>query len=173
MADTMYVSGVYHKHDGNEEVVGSSGQITVESGGEIEIESGGIIDIETGGALKIGATAYIDTGGKIVEQFESITTAASILKNYGVSYLGGTTDSGIAYYLPAGNVNTRKTIIVKPRTSTGAVVITSSGSQIGMSTDSTGSIITAAEYQEGCIELIAYTSTMWEVVSKTTSLVIS
>lgn len=40
-ADTSYMTKVYHKQGGDEEVVASGGAITVESGGAINIESGG------------------------------------------------------------------------------------------------------------------------------------
>jgi hypothetical protein len=142
-------------------------------GKKLVVPTGCAADIESGGALSIGDTNYISTDGKIVEQYESKTTEATILSNYGVSYVGGTTSSQINYYLPAGTANVIKRVVVKQRTSTGAVVVTSSGCQIETSTDSTGSIITAAEYQNGGITLIARTSTAWNLLDKTTSLVIT
>jgi hypothetical protein len=137
------------------------------------IPTGCVQDIESGGALSIGDVNYISTAGKIVQQYESKTTEATILSNYGVSYVGGTTSSQINYVLPAGTANVEKTIVIPQRASTGAVVITASGCQIETSTDSTGSIITAAEYQNSAVTLIARTSTAWNLICKTTSAVIT
>ncbi len=58
-ADTTYTTKVYHKQGGDEEVVASGGQITVESGGEIEIESGGTIEAEAGSTVNVAGTLTV------------------------------------------------------------------------------------------------------------------
>lgn len=50
---------VYKDYGGDEEIVASSGKITVQSGGELEIESGGQITAQSGGEIEI------ESGGKI------------------------------------------------------------------------------------------------------------
>jgi hypothetical protein len=143
-------------------------------GGKLQIiPTGCRIDIETNGALSINDVNYISTEGKLIQQYESKTTEATVLSNYGVSYLGGTASSQINYVLPAGTANVMKTVVIPQRTSTGVVVITSSGCQIENNTDSTGSIMTIAEYQNAVLILLARTSTAWNLVSKTTSAVIT
>ena len=137
------------------------------------IPTGCVIDIETGGSLSINDIDYINTDGKIVEQYESKTTEATKLINYGVSYVGGTTSSQINFVLPTGTANVIKIVVAPQRGTTGNIVITSSGCTIETGTDSTGSIITIDEYQNASITLIARTSTAWNLINKTTSATIT
>ena len=54
MADSTYNNqNVYRKQEGDELIVASGGQVTVESSGEIEIESGGKISVESSGILEM------------------------------------------------------------------------------------------------------------------------
>lgn len=180
-------SGVFNIESGGKVVFDSGSTMTMNnslnlaSGSSMNIASGAAINIASGGALALAGTNYIDTGGRIVDQYETKTSASLTtgyggeLSAYGVSYvMGNNTSSQTNYDIPVGVTNVRKTIALLPRTSTGVVVFTATtGVVLAASTGSTWKTVTADEYQGGTISMIASSSGVWQVISKTTSLTIA
>jgi actin-like ATPase involved in cell morphogenesis len=145
----------------------------VESGGVLNVESGGELAIDSGAALSVNGIDYISTDGKFVNQYANVSTAATVLTNYGVSYVGGTTTSDIKYYLPTGTANVEKTIVALANITTGAIEVTSSGCQISNSTGAIYTKLTIDAYGGAAVTLIAQGSTQWCVISKTTGVTVS
>jgi hypothetical protein len=149
-------------------------------GTRLVIPTGCVQDIESGGALEIGGTKYIDTSGRVVQQYESKTSddGGDILTNYGVSYLSPVALAS-TFVLPAGTANVIKTITVgngSTAASGGAVVtVKSSGCVIIDASSSTAlATITGTAYQSGSINLIAESTALWRVIGKpSTSLALS
>jgi len=172
-ADESY-QNVVHKRMGAQMFVIPTGCTgVVEDGGVFNIESGGTLQIDAGAAMSINAIDYISTDGKIVQQYANVSTAATVLTNYGVSYVSGAATSDVKYYLPAGTANVTKTIVALANATTGAIEITSSGCQISNSTSLIYTIMTIPAYGGASVTLIAQGSTQWAVVSKTTGVTIS
>jgi hypothetical protein len=175
MADLSYQNVVHKRMGGQMFVIPTGCTGVVESGGVFNVESGGKIAMDSGGALAINGTDYIDTGGRIVDQYESKTTAdaSAALAAYGVSYVTGSTAAANAnYYLPTGVANVEKTIITDGL-ATGAVIVTCTGCQIGYSTALAYTTLTASTYNGGVVKLIAKTSTQWLATFKSSEFVIS
>jgi hypothetical protein len=175
MADETYQNVVHKRLNGKMFVIPTGCTGAVESGGVFNIESGGSIAVDSGGVLAINGTNLIDTGGRIVQQYESKTTAdaSATLTAYGVSYVAGSTAAANAtYYLPTGIANVEKTIVTNGL-ATGGVIITSSGCQIAYSTALAYVTLTASTYNGGVVRLIAQTSTQWIALFKSSEFVIS
>ncbi len=149
-------------------------------GTRLVVPTGCVQDIESGGALEIGGTKYIDTSGKIVQQYESKTSddGGEALTNYGVSYLSPVALAS-TFILPTGTANVVKVITVgngSTATAGGAAVtVKSSGCAIIDASSSTSlATITGTAYQSGSINLIAESTAVWRVIGKpSTSLALS
>ena len=175
MADETYQNVVHKRLNGKMFVIPTGCTGVVESGAVFNVESGGSIAMDSGAALAINGTNYIDTGGRIVQQYESKTTAdaSAKLTAYGVSYVTGSTAAANAtYYLPTGIANIEKTIITDGL-ATGPVIVTCTGCQIGYSTALTYVTLTASTYNGGVVRLIAKGSTQWLAIFKSSEFVIS
>jgi hypothetical protein len=71
MADNTYLTKVYDKQGGDEQVVASGGKITVESGGTLELQSGAILQNRT--------TSLVAQGAPAAKSVSATLTAAEIL----------------------------------------------------------------------------------------------
>lgn len=75
MADATYGPKVYDKQGGDEFVVASGGQVTVEDSGTLRFEGGAALEVETGAVtLSSNAGTLSQLAGKITT--EALTTAA-------------------------------------------------------------------------------------------------
>jgi hypothetical protein len=172
-ADVSY-QNVVHKRMGAQMFViptGCSG--VVESGGVLAVESGGVVDIESGAALKIGGTAYVDTAGKVVQQYENFTSGniGTALANYGVTYISAVALAS-TFVFPTGTANVEKTILIHP--SSAVATLKSSGNVIISYDDTSTTLATmTASTQAGAIRLIATSTAVWRVISKSTSITLS
>jgi hypothetical protein len=87
MSDSNYQTKVYRKQGGDELVIASSGQQTVEDGGEIGVESGGKLDIDTGAEMYIGERSsafYAEHLGGLLDALFThsiITNSAGVLQS--------------------------------------------------------------------------------------------
>jgi len=180
MADETYQNVVHKRLNGKMFVIPTGCTGVVESGGVFNVESGGSIAIDSGAALAINGTNYVSTDGKIVQQYQSKSSAnaGDVLANYGVSYLGPVAGAS-TFFLPAGTANVTKVITVgngSTATAGGAVVtVKSSDCVIIDASSSTGlATITGTAYQSGSINLIAESTAIWRVIGKpSTSLALS
>lgn len=139
-----YISKVYRKQGGDEQVIASGGIQTVESGGQVNYQAGGYY------------TYPIQTLGS--------SQVATNITNFGLTRITGTT-TGPTYTLAAPKVGLTKYISLNA-TSSGvthrAVVNTNT---TGVSIDTTGgNQLTFATSALRGISLVAYTTAAWKIV---------
>ena len=153
-------------------VVESGGKLDLADGstmtisGEINVASSGVINLASGAVLKIGGTNYIDTAGRVVQQFENKTSGddGTALINYGVSYLN-TTGTASTFYLPAGTANVTKTIVVGLSSVVNTIKTSSTGTIIyNISSASTFTTITGSSGLTATVQLISKSTAIWHVL---------
>jgi hypothetical protein len=165
MADETY-QNVVHKRMGGKMFV-------IPTGCTGTVESGGIFNIASGAELQIGGTAYVSSAGKIVEQYANFTSAniGTAVSNYGVTYISAVALAS-TFLIPTGTANVEKKILISP--SSAVATLKSTGCVI-VSFDDTSTELTTltASTQAGAINLIASSTAVWRVISKSTSITIS
>jgi hypothetical protein len=145
----------------------------VESGGVFNVESGGSITVDSGAALAINGTNYVSTDGKIVQQYENFTSGniGTAVANYGVTYIAAVALAS-TFIMPTGTANVEKTILIHP--SSAVATLKSSGNVIISYDDTSTTLATmTASTQAGAIKLIATSTAVWRVISKSTSIALT
>ena len=156
MADASYQPKTYRKQGGDQFVVASGGDISVESGGTIS-NAGTLANT---GALANTGTITNSGAGTILDSILSSTLGAT-LTNYGISTVG--TSSGTTSYKLGAPAAGAQKIIVGTTSLGGAATITSTAATIG----STQAAITIAE-KGGAIQLVGINTTTWRIVGNST-----
>jgi hypothetical protein len=173
MADITYQNVVHKRMGATKFVIPDGCTGAVESGGGFNIETGATLNIASGGAFNIGGTAYVDTAGRIVQQYENFTSAniGTAVAKYGVTYVAAV---GLpsTFLIPTGVANIEKTILVWPSS---AVATFKSTGNVILSYDDTSTALTTMTLstQAGAIRLIATSTAVWQVISKSTSITLS
>jgi hypothetical protein len=149
-------------------------------GKQLVIPTGCSQDIESGGVLKIGGTEYINSAGKVVQQYENLSSAndGETLTNYGMTYISPVIVAS-TFVLGPGVANVQKTVLIGNGTTStsvnAAVTIKSTGCLIIEASSSTaGATLTGTAYQAGSVNLIAESTAVWRVLGKmSTSIALS
>ena len=136
------------------------------SSGTFTMKNGGVVNLSSGAALQIAGTPYIDTAGRIVQQFENKTSANSgdVLTNYGVTYVAKVALAS-TFILTAGIANVEKKIVFGANSTVAATVISSGCTIVGADTSTSLATITGSSFG-GSVVLIAENAATWHLLSK-------
>ncbi len=154
MADQSYQAAVYHRQDGNELVVASTGTFTQEG------------TFANSGSMANTGTITNSSDGTVLETVVSEALSAT-LANYGISSVGSSSGT-TSYKLGAPVAGVFKTIIGKTTMGQNDATITSTAATIGTTQDT----LVISEVG-GSFQLVGLNTTEWRILGQSTGATVS